>query len=70
MPSLISKLLDKLSNRVSKDTVRVLEAIDDADLVKGLGDDVLKALSEYELVIPETRIQIRRKADSTGAVRG
>ena len=59
--SIIAGLLNRITGRVSKDTVTILKAIDESDLVKGFGKDALEALSEYELIIPETRVTIRRR---------
>lgn len=60
--SIVTKLLDKIAGRISKDTVTVLKTIDEADIVKEFGEDALAALEQYELFIPETRITIRRRA--------
>jgi hypothetical protein len=59
--SILSGLLNKITGRVSKDTVTILKAIDESDLVKGFGKDAMEALSEYEIVIPETHFTIRRR---------
>lgn len=59
--SIITKLLDKISGRVSKDTVTLLTAVDQSGLITEFGEDALAALEQYEIVVPETRITIRRR---------
>lgn len=56
------KLENRSEQRAAAIVGAILEGIDESNALSGLSNDVLRGVAEnYELVIPEIRISLRKK---------